>query len=885
MKSSGPPLYFGEWIKQRRKLLDLTQDELARKTGCSVFALRKIESGDRRPSKQLAELLAESLEISAEEKTVFIRAARGEINLERMPVPSHDCPPASFPTIGFPTASSPDSPPPYPTSKVPLQSTSLVGRDNELATIEKILKDQQCRLLTLTGVGGIGKTRLAMEIAIRKGSSSQSPVFCIPLTPVNNPEKIIPAIADVLDFRFSGPVDPKEQLFNYLNFTIKEEALFIFDNLEHLLIQDPKQSSKSGLVELINEIIQRLPNVKILGTSRERLNLYGEWTFELHGLPVPPKNFLGRLEEYDSIALFIKRALRRRTDFQPALEDQNALIQICQMVEGVPLAIELAAAWVGILTCNEIAQEIKTNLDFLSTSMWDIPERHRSIRATFDHSWNLLTNTERLALCQLSVFRGGFDRTAAHQIAGATLDLLASLCTKSLLHRPNNGRYDLHEVIRQYSLSHLNNRSDNLDTYERHCRYYLEYVQEREKSLKNASQQEAIRQLTDEIDNIRSAWEWAIGNKNFSLTAKSVRGFGWYFEIAGLYREGIEQLDPLVQLLKEEDEGEKWNGVLGLTQLHQALLYFRLGEFESAKKLYEESIGNLRPTGDIQLLMDALIYLGTITHLRGEYDQAFSLLTEGLDYAHAVNDQWFEAFGIYNLGFLSSLNGLLENGHAQLLAGLNIWRKLGDPHAIALGLNYLVPTLIKMGRFEEASTFMQESIALCEQSKNRWGMGTAYRFFGLSKLAAGQIKEAKTHLQKSLEIFGEYIVGWDIARTLSYLGDAALLERELPEAWKIYLNAMQLSIDVKAIPIALDCILGLAQIAIETDKTDIGLSLTDFVFNHPASPQEAKERAQILFEEAQKLLTDKDVNSFVEWPDTQSIERILEFLLMVPLKR
>jgi tetratricopeptide (TPR) repeat protein len=283
-------------------------------------------------------------------------------------------------------------------------------------------------------------------------------------------------------------------------------------------------------------------------------------------------------------------------------------------------------------------------------------------------------------------------------------------------------------------------------------------------------------------------------------------------------------------------------------------------------------------------LMDALIYLGTITHLRGEFDQAFSLLTEGLDYARAVNDEWFEAYGIYNLGFLSSLNGFLENGHAQLLAGLNIWRKLGDPHAIALGLNYLVPTLIKMGRFEEASTFMQESIALCEQSKNRWGMGTAYRFFGLSKLAAGQIKEAKTHLQKSLEIFGEYIVGWDIARTLSYLGDAALLERELTEAWKIYLNAMQLSIDVKAIPIALDCILGLAQIAIETDKTDVGLSLSDFVFNHPASPQEAKERAQILFEEAQELLADKDVKSSIQGQDTQTIEGILEFLLKIPTK-
>jgi tetratricopeptide (TPR) repeat protein len=294
--------------------------------------------------------------------------------------------------------------------------------------------------------------------------------------------------------------------------------------------------------------------------------------------------------------------------------------------------------------------------------------------------------------------------------------------------RTESGRYDLHEVIRQYALSHLNERPNHLETYAHYCKFYLELLRGYEESLKSAAQQESIRRMTDEIDNIRAAWVWAIRHREFAQLGQAGRAFGWYFEITSLYREGLEQLELLAQALRGEPKNNPWQRVLGLTLVHQALLYFRKGEFDLARPLYEESILILRPIGDLILWADSLVFLGTILHLQGEYERARSALKEGLFFARQSNERWFEAWAVYNLGYIDSLVGQYAQGYEQMLAGLAIWRMLGDPQSVSLGLNFLVPTLNKLGRFEEAKAFMHESIALCEQTKNRWGMGTAYRY-------------------------------------------------------------------------------------------------------------------------------------------------------------
>ncbi|MEJ2488182.1 MAG: helix-turn-helix domain-containing protein, partial [Anaerolineales bacterium] len=316
------PVFFGEWVKRRRKALDLTQEELANRASCSKHAVRKIESGERRPSRQLAGLLAQALDIPPDERQEFVRVARGERQLEKLPTPALE---SSFPTLQDLTDISSQS-------RIPLQPRALIGREAELSAMEKLFDDPQCRLLTLTGMGGIGKTSLAIEYAIKHQSSFSAGVF-------SN--------------------EPKEQLISYIASELKLPVLLVLDNLEHLL-NPPAFESKTNISNLVSEFLQRLPNIKILVTSREYLNLRGEWTYEIHGLSIPPLEFEGNLGDYSASALFVQNARRVKMDFEVGGDERLALIRICRLLDGIPLAIELAAAWVSMLPCEEIALEIES---------------------------------------------------------------------------------------------------------------------------------------------------------------------------------------------------------------------------------------------------------------------------------------------------------------------------------------------------------------------------------------------------------------------------------------------------------------------------------------------------------------------------------------------
>ena len=871
------PVLFGEWLKQRRKALDLTRGELAARAGCSIFALRKIESGERRPSKQLAGLLAATLEMTAEEQSTFIRVARGGLNVERLRISKPDSHPPSISDFlnqyqTHESAPPPTSPEPAP-HHLPYPPSPLLGRDTELAALERLFKDSQCRLLTLTGIGGIGKTRLAIEFASRKRDEFPDGVHFVPLASINSAESIVPAVAEALEFSFSGPADLKEQLIQHMTGTMKQSALLVLDNLEHLITQSIET------VELISEIIQRLPHLKILTTSRERLNLQGEWMYELHGLPVPPVEFADKLDDYSAAVLFMHRAGHIKPDFEVSESERLELIRICRLVEGVPLAIELAAAWVGMLTCGEIAREIEANVDFLAASMRDMPERHRSLRASFDHSWKLLSDSERDVLRRLSIFHGSFDRHAAEKVAGATLPLLAALVSKSLVRRTEAGHYSLHEVIRQYALSHLEKDEPCCyRTCDLHCDYYLNFAADYESKLKSASQQTAMRELTAELDNLRAAWDWGISHRKFESLGKSVRAFGWYYEVSNMIRDGIDQLDLLVRALNDEPRDVQTNKALGATLVQQGLLYFRSGQFAHAQELYDKSITLLRAVGDKSRLADALIFSGTIIHLGGDYLEAKKLIEEGLEYARESNNQWFFAYGIYNLGHVASLMGDYQKGYDQMQEGLTLWRKLGDPHSISLGLNFLVDTQIALKHYDEAKQSMRESIALCEQTKNRWGMGTAYRYLGLATMASGEYEEAQECFQKSLEIFGEYFEGWDIAITLAYHADATLLSGDETEAKKNYLEALRIAHQIHSIPLTLMALAGLAQLESRLHP-DIATGWLTLILSHPAAIQETKDRARQLLSDLEKRPDIKQIGALRDQMLTQSLEELVGTIL------
>jgi predicted ATPase/transcriptional regulator with XRE-family HTH domain len=862
METLDLPGSFGEWLKARRKALDLTQEEVAERAGCSIFALRKIESGERRPSKQLAGLIATALEVPEKDQETFIRVARGELNPERLHIP-------------LPTGSSMILRAPQPVFQhLPLPPTPLLGRDVELAALERLFKDPGCRLLTLTGMGGIGKTRLAIEFASCRRGMFPGGVYYAPLASITVAEEIIPAMAEALGFSFSGPQDPKEQLIGSLLGQMNRSVLLVLDNFEHLL------GPSAGAVNIVSELLQRLPHLRILATSRQRLNLHGEWMYELHGLPVPPTEHVGRLDEYSAAVLFVQNARRVKIDFEVDEEAETGLVRICQLLEGIPLAIELAAAWAGLLSCTEIADEIESNIDFLQTTMRDMPERHRSLRASFDHSWRYLSGEEQMALCCLAVFRGGFDRLAANRVTGAALPLLASLVSKSLVRRGDDGRYDLHEVIRQLALSHLEADPARLDrARDAHSEYYLQFAADRERSLRSASQQQAVRELLNEMDNLRAAWIWAIRRGQFSPLGASVRSLAWFFEVTGLVREGIEQFEPLVRSLRARSPNDEWQWVLGHTLTHQGMLYFRRGLFDQARAHMEASLSILRSVGRQELMTDVLVYLGIIHHLNGDMERSQTLMEEGVSCAQSAGDEWYLAYAIFNLGYLDSLAGKYEEGYRQMLEGVALWRKLGDPHSISLGLNHLAPTLVELGRYAEAETGLQESLRLCNESGNRWGMGTARRYLGMVKMAQGKLEEAKSLFCSSIDTFGEYFIGWDIAKSWICLAEAIFRSGDFVEARRVYLESLRLSKEADASPLLLDALTGLAQLHLQAGEYEQAFQIVQFVVNQPAGTQKTRGWADQIIQSSQKCLDDEQVQAMRKKLSDESLNEIVNALL------
>lgn len=789
MNDPDAPVFFGEWLKRRRQRLDLTQAELAERAGCSVFALRKIESGERRPSKQLAGLLAVALHLPPDQINAFVAAARGETGCERLFLPDQ--------------ASTGEMPPSPPISKLhnwPPCTTPLVGRESELASLGRLLADPLCRLLTLIGPGGIGKTRLAVEVAAQEQARFADGVWFVPLAPVASITAVVPAIAEALEFAMSGQVEPRLQLLSHL---AREQALLVLDNVEHVL-------ASAGLCA---EILARAPGVKVLATSRERLNLQSEYVFVTQGLPVPPLDQLHLAHNYDAIVLFAQRARRAGADVALQGEELAAAVQVCRNVEGMPLGIELAASWTALLSCREIAAEIQRSLDFLATSMRDLPERQRSLRAVFDHSWRLLTPEERAALSRLAIFQGGFGRNAAAEVAAASLDTLLALTCKSLIRRQQSGRYDLHEVVRQYAHAHLAQTPEEEQTRDRHSRFYLAMLRDRDTDLRSHLQRQTLAALMDEIDNLRAAWDWAVARGMFDAIAPALRSFGALFELSGWMEDGVELLEPVILAGRAAPDNPDRRRMQGEALVQQGLLLFRLGHFAQAQVRLRASLDLLRTFADPDLLVRPLLFHGIILFLDGELDESQALLEEMLTYARVTGDRWAEAYATYDLGYLAHLRGDHRAAYEQMCVGMSLWRAVGDPRYIALGLNYLSPAAIRLGKYREAEAFLQESLQLCQEEGDRWGTGTALRYLAVAALAQGDAARARALLHQSLDVHQGFVTGWDIASSLIHLGEVMLALGDVEGARDYYGQALSEAEAASSLPLAREARLGLAHVA------------------------------------------------------------------------
>ena len=854
---------FGEWLRGQRAARKLTREEFAARVGCSVAMLRKIENDERRPSGQIAELLANCLDVPPEERSTFVRVARGELGVDRLRSGSKP--------VAAPNVSSPKT-------NLPVFPTPLIGREREVEQLRALLHDPQCRLLTLVGPGGIGKTRLAIEAASSMQDDFDHGVYFVSLAPVNATSFIMPMIADALGFTFQSAArtDPKTQLFNYLK---EKHVLLLTDNLEHLL-------SVPG-IEVLSEFLANAPQVKVLATSRESLSLHGEWVFEVHGLPVPENLQLEGSARDTSVELFLQRARRAHVEFDATSENVPAIVRICHLVDGMPLAIELAAAWVRTLTCAEIAKEIERSLDFLSISARDFPVRHRSMRAVFDHSWKLLTEEEKQVLARLSAFRGGFRREAAEQVAEATLAVLSALVTKSFIRRSGTGRYDLHELIRLFAGEHLSKRpQEQTTTQGRHSSYYLTYFGQADARLRSSAQRETLVELTTEMDNFRSAWDWAVTNCEFELIEQTMRTFWVLYDIRGWLQQGLDMLVNAVRAFEAAHEGSPPDRTNQIALAHiltsQAVLETRLGQQEQGHATLERSLKILRPLDEPRVLVEAITFFGLVLEFSGHYARASEFYIEGLEIATTLGDRWYAALCRLMLAGEGSLRlptGTPENSHERLKSVVADWRAIGDPRLTAIALQNLSWMAVRLGLYDEARETLEESVLINTSIGDRWNLGFAYRGLGLIQQAQGEHLQATDLFRKSLDMFTDIGARQDSARVLVEMSNSIFAQGNDTEAERGWREALHLTMETQGTFVALEALVGIATLKAKQGFPEEALELSLIVLSHPASMPETKDKSDRLRADLEARFSQTQIEAIQAQAREISFEAVVEDLL------
>jgi predicted ATPase len=745
-----------------------------------------------------------------------------------------------------PRSSSPNgSIPPY---ALPAQVTPFIGRKKELTQIGKMLLDPDCRLLTIFGPGGIGKTRLALQAATKQIGTFRDGVYFIPVAAENSAETLLLKLAQTLRFSFYRGEDPLDQLQHYLR---EKNILLILDGFEHLLTSTAAQPQVA--VALLTDILQNAPATKIVVVSRERLNVHGEWLLNIEGLTYPVEEATEDFERYSAIQLFVQSAHRVQPEFALSPNNVHEVIRICQLVEGMPLAIELATAWLRALTCREIVQEIQQNLDFLTTSLRDLPERHRNLRAVFDHSWELLSAVEQRVFCQLSVFQAGFSRDAAEAVTGVTPLLLVSLVDKSLLRRisswrpESRARYGMHDLLKRYGSDQLGALSEEQRrAKEKHSTYYLAFLRQREPELKGRRQRTALAAIEAEIDNIRVAWHWAIAHGKTRHIEQALESLFLYYYIRSWFQEGEEAFGQLVQSLGAEKRKQS-RLVLGRALACQGWFAFHLGRQAEARDLIQQGLSQLRKLDVGAAVAFCLNYLGAVVKSLGAYQQATEACLESLAIFREEGDLYGAAIALNILGQVAYLQGHEAEAQRLYQESLTLHREIGDQWGIAFSLDYLGQVAFSQGAFDQAKGQLQESLSIRREMGDQRGTALCLNYLGDAAEALGEYDEAAELYEEGLLNFKEIGHQTGIAQSLTSLGQVTFVRGDYEQAQRRFAEALEAAMAVQAVPSALNALFRLAVLLARTGDKVQAFNLLNFVRNHPLCPRNDREKLEQLY--------------------------------------
>ena len=818
----------------------------------------------------LADLVYRMLEKDPQQRIPSVRLVGAELEAilhgRASPTPGlrPPTPAAGAPLEPHFTAATPA--PDRPKHNLPVQATPFVGREGELCELARLLSEPGVRLVTVLGVGGIGKTRLAIEAGARQLDRFEHGVYFVALAGIEAVEAIVPATAQALGFSFYEGREPRLQLLDYLH---AKKLLLIFDNFEHL----------PGGASLVNDILQSASGVLVLCTSRTRLGLAEEHLFHLAGMDFPDWETPADALEYSAVKLFLQSARRARPGFELAAGDLQYVARICRLVGGMPLGILLAAAWLEMLTPAEVAAEIQQGLDFLTTDLGAIPERQRSLRAVLDYSWNSLTESEQAVFCGLSVFRGGFTRAAAQQVTGAALRDLMGLVNKSLLTRRPAGRYDLHELLHQYAAEKLaGDPQARLIAQDRHCACYAEFLRQREPGLYGKDQLVLFAEIEAEIDNLRAGWEWAVDRLQIDWIADYLECLGELFSKRGWSQDGAGLFARAAHKLSNRTENDR---AARLLQGRLCLWQGRLGsDFDSTEHIgqfFQTALAIFRELGEQQGAAYALCY--DVLYIRMESKEL--LCQESLDSFQALGDLRGQALALRGLAYAALDQGNYPLAKPRFQDSLALFEKLSDQQEIARALDGLGYICWIMGDYQAAARHHEQALALCKQTGhqgdiaealgslaidayglrdyprsralfleglkidldigNSWGAAGRLGDLGELSLAMGEYAQAADYARECNAIYARVGRG-ETSWSLRICGEAASALGDFATA-RVYLHQSLVAAQkISRLGHALLSLVGVAELFAKLGKTARAYELLALVISHPSSWQMAKEK-------------------------------------------
>ncbi len=749
---------FGEWLRRQRRAQDLTRQALADQAGCAEVTLRRIENGTLKPSKELAQILLEKLGIPELERSQWILFARG--------------------LAGFPTPPV-DSSLSQPLSNLPASLTTFIGREKEQAEIIKHIR--KYRLVTLTGPGGVGKTRLSIKVGEQLLGDYANGVWLVELAALNDPTLLPQTVMALFGIAAQPNTSSTEILSNFLR---AKTILLLLDNCEHLL---------EACAQLADTLLKNCPNLKILATSRETLSITGEATYPVPSLSLPDlEQLLENFREYESVRLFEERAQLAKVDFSLTMENASSVAQICHRLDGIPLAIELAAAHVNMFSTNQIATRLNESFNLLTGGSRTALPRQQTIRASIEWSWNLLSDAERILLRRLSVFAGGWILESAESVCSEkgvekkrVFDLLSQLVAKSLVVvNQASGRerqYHLLETIRQYVDEKLVKAGEKETIRTWHLKYFLGLSEQAESALRGSEQGDWLVRLDNERDNIRAALEWADQTNleaGLYLSGR-LRRFWDNFDL----REGKHWLNRFIQ----NTESNIYPHARAKALCAWAYILHDFQQLAQAHTAAQECLDLFKACGNQHDEIDGLLVLAWIAGGSGNLAKLIEFAQQALVLSQSLDDTWRKAQALWILGWAHRD----ESYQAFLEEAIMLLRKEGDLRSLVGSLNILGTFEMLNGNLDSAQIILDEAILLIQQSPRKKQMLNILAEYGQLAMRRGDFDKARAHLEEGASITKE------LGHRLNYLsfnvrlGYLALWQGDVTKAHTIFTRTVQ----------------------------------------------------------------------------------------------